>query len=111
MPRPKGFIMHVTNMNSPRTGKPVANQFIITDGDTTVFQSYNSPIATIDRKHGTITLGEDWDYSVTTGKYRNLFFEGEDLTDLASKAGILAALESDGYVTDDYCNEFIVTLA
>ena len=103
--------MHVTNMNSPRTGKPVANQFIITDGDTTVFQSYNSTIATIDRKHGTITLGEDWDYSVTTGKYRNLFFEGEDLTDLASKAGILAALESDGYATDDYCNEFIVTLA
>lgn len=40
--------MHVTNMNSPRTGKPVANQFIITNGDITVFQSYASTIATID---------------------------------------------------------------
>lgn len=39
--------MHVTNMNSPRTGKPVANQYIITDGDITVFQSYASTFVTI----------------------------------------------------------------
>ena len=95
--------MHVTNMNSPRTGKPVANQFIITGGDTTVFQSYNSTIATIDYDKGTITLGEDWDYSVTTGRYRNLF------TDLAYKGGILAALES-GTVEDNWGTVYTVTM-
>lgn len=86
--------MHVTNMNSPRTGKPVANQFIITDGRTEVFQSYASTIATIDHDARTITIGEDWDYSITTGKYRNLFFKDVYFDSLASKAGILAALES-----------------
>lgn len=101
--------MFVTNMNSPRTGKPVANQFIITDGDTTVFQSYNSTIATIDRKEHTITLGKDWDYSVTTGKYRNLFFEGEDFNDLAYKGGILAALES-GTVEDNWGTVYTVAM-
>lgn len=101
--------MHVTNMNSPRTGRPVANQFIITNGDTTVFQSYNSTIATIDYGEGTIKLGEDWDYSVTTGKYRNLFFEGEDFNDLAYKGGILAALES-GTVENNWGTVYTVTM-
>lgn len=101
--------MHVTNMNSPRTGKPVANQFIITSDDTTVFQSYNSTIATIDYDKGTITLGEDWDYSVTTGKYRNLFFEGEDFNDLAYKGGILAALES-GTVEDNWGTVYTIAM-
>lgn len=101
--------MHVTNMNSPRTGKPVANQFIITDGDITVFQSYASTIATIDRKNHTITLGEDWDYSVTTGKYRNLFFEDEDFNDLAYKGGIIAALES-GTVEDNWGTVYTVNM-
>lgn len=101
--------MHVTNMNNPRTGKPVANQFIITNGDTTVFQSYNSTIATIDYDKGTITLGEDWDYSVTTGKYSNLFFEGEDFNDLAYKGGILAALES-GTVEDNWGTVYTIAM-
>lgn len=101
--------MHVTNMNSPRTGKPVANQFIITGGDTTVFQSYNSTIATIDYGEGTITLGEDWDYSVTTGRYRNLFFEGEDFNNLAYKGGILAALES-GTVEDKWGTVYTIAM-
>ena len=101
--------MHVTNMNSPRTGKPVANQFIITDGDTTVFQSYDSTIATIDYDAGTITLGEDWDYSVTTGRYRNLFFGGEDFNNLAYKGGILAALES-GTVENNWGTVYTVTM-
>ena len=105
--------MHVTNMNSPRTGKPVANQFIITDGDTTVFQSYASTIATIDRKEHTITLGEDWDYSVTTGKYRNLFFEGEGFSHLRTKQDIesyLSLVDRDGYVCDDWGIEYYIEL-
>lgn len=49
------------------------NQFIITGGDAIVtFQSYNSIIAKIDKK-GTLTLGDDWDYSKTTLKHLYLF--------------------------------------
>lgn len=70
-----------------------------------------SPIATIDRVHGTIELGEDWDCSVTTGRYRNLFFELVDLSELASRSGIQVVLNAGGCATDDHCNEFIVTLA
>lgn len=101
--------MHVTNMNSPHTGKPVVNQYIITDGDTTVFQSYDSTIATIDREARTITLGGDWNRSVTTAKYRNLFFKGEDFNDLASKEGIIAALES-GTVENIWGTVYTVTM-
>ena len=66
--------MKVTNMTSPRTDKPVANQFIITNDDgTQYFQSYESIIAKADTD-GTITLdGFYWNYSVTTSKYRNQF--------------------------------------
>ena len=67
--------MKVYNMVSPRTGEKVANQFIIEDGHTTVFQSYDSTIVTLTDCNGykTITFGTDWDYSRTTGKYRNAF--------------------------------------
>tara|TARA_A100001011_G_scaffold333037_1_gene360554 strand:+ start:347 stop:625 length:279 start_codon:yes stop_codon:yes gene_type:complete len=64
--------MKVENMLSPN-GNRVANQFLITDnnGDK-YFQSYNSVIAK--RSRGQIYLDVSfWDYSVTTGKYRNLF--------------------------------------
>ena len=66
--------MRVENMVSPRTGEKVANQFIIEDGHTTVFQSYDSTIVTLVYGAFTeITFGADWDYSRTTGKYRNAF--------------------------------------
>lgn len=86
--------MHVTNMNSPRTGKPVANQFIIMDGDITVFQSYYSTIATIDGYHYTMTIGRDWDYSVTTGRYRNEFMRRYGFDDMDSLDGMRVALDS-----------------
>lgn len=58
-----------------RTGNPVKNQFIITTKEGTYFQSYDSIIAFRDNS-GSITLDEFyWDYSVTTGKYRNIFLK------------------------------------
>jgi len=60
-------------MRSPKTDHPVANQFEITTDDGTYFQSYRSIIAfrSNDQK---ITLDQNyWDYSRTTGKYRNIF--------------------------------------
>lgn len=67
--------MRVYNMESPRSGKPVANQFIIVDDDKLVFQSYDSMIITWDKAKSIITFGEDWNYSTTTAKYRNEFLK------------------------------------
>ena len=52
----------------------ILNQFIIEDDEgNTFFQSYKSIIVKID-SNGVTTLDEKfWDYSVTTGKYRNIF--------------------------------------
>jgi hypothetical protein len=66
--------MKVQNFDG-RNGK-VKNQFIITDGNKTIFQSYDSVIAI--KENGKITLDEKfWDYSTTTGKYRNQFLNEE----------------------------------
>tara|TARA_R110002012_G_scaffold36778_1_gene103744 strand:+ start:43 stop:312 length:270 start_codon:yes stop_codon:yes gene_type:complete len=65
--------MRVENFTSTN-GNKVANQFIIRTGTKIIFQSYNSIIAEINRKTNKITLDKYyWDYSVTTGKYRNQF--------------------------------------
>ena len=66
--------MKVENMTSPQ-GNKVANQFIIIDNDNNeYFQSYRSIIAKRDGDSYQIYLDEYyWDYSRTTGKYRNEF--------------------------------------
>ena len=47
-----------------RTGAPVANQFIITDGEFEFFQSYKTVIAKRHISAGVVTLDADrWDYS------------------------------------------------
>ena len=63
----------VKNFTSSRSGKAIANQFIITleNGDT-IFQSYKTVIALI-TKQGDVLLDKDWDYSNTTSRYRNRF--------------------------------------
>lgn len=74
--------MKVENMTSPQ-GNKVANQFIITDKGDEYFQSYNSIIAK--RSKGKIYLDEYyWDYSRTTGKYRNEFL-GEYIAETRKK--------------------------
>ena len=48
------------------------NQVIIYTDNSVLFQSYNSVIAKIE--NGITFLDENkWDYSKTTGKYRNIF--------------------------------------
>ena len=65
--------IQVRNMISPSwKGGEVPNQFIITTDEGTYFQSYNSII--VANIKGRVYLDmEMWDYSVTTGKYRNSF--------------------------------------
>ena len=63
----------VEQMNSPKSGYPVDNQFLIIDDEGITFQSYGSLIAR--KTHdGQVFLAEVfWNYSRTTGKYRNQF--------------------------------------
>lgn len=89
--------MRVYNMVSPRTYEPVKNQFVIENGAVTVFQSYASTIAEIDRHNRTITIHPDWNYSRTTGKYRNEFFNDEGFGGLATTEGLRKAMKKGEY--------------
>jgi len=68
--------MKVENMTS-NNGNKIANQFIITTDNEEYFQSYKSIIAKkvlMNNQFFMIYLDKNyWDYSVTTGKYRNIF--------------------------------------
>lgn len=65
-------IPKIENMTG-RSGSEVANQFLIFTEEGVFFQSYSSIIA-FKPQSGKIQLDrEKWDYSVTTGKYRNSF--------------------------------------
>lgn len=95
----------VQNMTSPR-GKTVPNQFIITTEKGEYFQSYKSVIAFKPSRSHCIANGIDypirldskyWDYSTTTGKYRNQFLgETKDKTQAKIDSGeyILADLNA-----------------
>jgi hypothetical protein len=80
----------VKNMLSPRGSKEVPNQFIIKTNDGDYFQSYKSIIAFKPCDAGHIILDENkWDYSTTTGKYRNQFLgEGIEETRRKIKEGV-----------------------
>lgn len=85
--------MKVTNMTNSR-GRKVANQFIITDGNVYTFQSYNSVVAVVDFDNSTITIGYNWDYSTTTSRYRNQFFETLGLDELTDTASVRTAIKN-----------------
>jgi len=84
----------VRNMESSR-GNTIANQFVIDTAEGKIFQSYNSIIAFRNYAEGKIILDcKKWDYSVTTGKYRNQFL-GEN------KAETLKKIKSGEYILAD----------
>jgi len=100
----------VTQMTSSRTGSEVANQMIIETPEGKYFQSYRSIIAFIPEKadkqnnpfstppEWRIKLDEKyWNYSKTTGKYRNQFLgetKAETEQKIASGEYILTDLNS-----------------
>ena len=63
-------VVRVDNMTG-RNGKAIPNQFDISGNDFRLFQSYKSPIALI--YNGVTYIFKDYNYSKTTGKYRNQF--------------------------------------
>ena len=80
----------VQNMTSSK-GNKIANQFIINfKNGMEVFQSYDSTIAIKYNMGGNdIILDKNyWDYSTTTGKYRNIFLdETKKVTERKIKTG------------------------
>ena len=75
--------MIVYNMTSPN-GNKVANQFEIDTQEGRYFQSYRSIIAFKDNKGQVFLDDYYWDYSRTTGKYRNIFL-GEGIVETRKK--------------------------
>ena len=61
----------VQNMTSNK-GNKIANQFVIYTDNGSIFQSYNSTIVKRDSGKTYLDVNK-WDYSTTTGKYRNIF--------------------------------------
>jgi len=73
--------MKVQNMIG-KNGRAIPNQFIIENCNITIdnksltgemFQSYNNNIAFTNGNNITLLDKTYWDYSTTTGKYRNIF--------------------------------------
>ena len=94
----------VTNLINDR-GNAVRNQFVITEGNTTAFQSYNSRICEIVKPCGMgfdtlVRFGCDWDYSRTTTKHLYNFLRQNGLEILASKKDVEEAIER-GYARYD----------
>lgn len=72
---------------------PVKNQFVIQTDKGLVFQSYSTIIAA--KVDGRVLLDRDaWDYSVTTGKYRNRFLgEAKRETERKIKDGVYVLVD------------------
>jgi len=75
--------MQVQQMQSIRGNSKAANQYVIKTKHGQWFQSYDSMIAYLPFRGKTL-LGPDWDYSVTTGRYRNEFLN-EGIADTRAK--------------------------
>nr|BAR15628.1 hypothetical protein [uncultured Mediterranean phage uvMED] len=79
--------MKVENIESNK-GNKIANQFVITDDkQNEYFQSYRSMIVKKDYEGDQVKIYLDqkyWNYSNTTGKYRNIFL-GETIKDTKAK--------------------------
>lgn len=66
--------MKTRSLCSPRSGKPVANQWVISTQNGEMFKSYKTMIA-IRSWDGQVMLDHDWDYSATTLKYLKIFLD------------------------------------
>lgn len=86
----------VTNLINA-SGNAVKNQFVITEGSTIAFQSYDSRVCEIRGKgmgyDNVVVLGRDWNYSQTTTKHLYKFLKDNDLTIIADRKSLLEAIE------------------
>lgn len=94
-------IRNLVNLN----GNAIKNQFIIENGNTISFQSYDSMICRIDHSGGLgfdkiVTLGKDWNFSKTTSRHLFAFLTQQGLGILANRKAIEEAIER-GYARLD----------
>ena len=90
-------MLDVKNFTSEKTGRAIPNQFIITDGKTTAFKSYDSIIVEQRGAGGgfddVIIFGKDYNYSSTTSKYLNKFLEMIGYKEIANSRDREKAIE------------------
>lgn len=98
--------MKVENMKSPRTGKAIANQFVIDTGKERYFQSYSTIICKYGISSHSVTIDDGGSYypeenngskefSATTVKYLVRFLKEHTAWNISNKAQI-SALLADG---------------
>ena len=91
------IMLDVKNFTSESTGKAIPNQFIITDGKTKAFKSYNSIIVEQRGAGGgfddVVIFGKDYNYSTTTSKYLNRFLEMLGYKEIANSRDREKAIE------------------
>ena len=85
--------MKIENLVNAR-GNKVANQIKVTTNDKTYFQSYNSVVASIDRRTGKVQLYKDWNYSSTTRKHLYNFLGEYGFRNLHGKKAIETAIKT-----------------
>ena len=75
-------VAKVNNFLSPRSNKPIANQFkIVMQNGLEIFQSYETIIAVMDHKNFQVYLDKNhWNYSNTTSRYRKLYLNEDTKT-------------------------------
>ncbi len=95
----------IENMISSN-GNKFANQFTVTTPRGVYFQSYETLIAFKPSKGNAIYLDADrWDYSVTTGKYRNaLLGEAKKETEKKIENGVYVLTNLNEGANDEYRN-------
>ena len=90
-------MLDVKNFTSESTGKAIPNQFIITDGKTKAFKSYNSIIVEQRGAGGgfddVIIFGKNYNYSTTTSKYLNKFLKMLGYKEIANSRDREKAIE------------------
>lgn len=90
-------MLDVKNFTSEKTGRAIPSQFIITDGKTTAFKSYDSIIVEQRGAGGgfddVVIFGKDYNYSVTTSKYLNKFLEMIGYKEIANSRDREKAIE------------------
>ena len=88
-----------------RTGRPRPKQFIITDGQTKAFKSYDSIIVEQRGQGGgfddIIIFGKNYNYSTTTSKYLNRFLEMLGYKEIANSRDREKAIEKGMFYSGD----------
>lgn len=103
-----GYIQNIRidNLQNEKN-RAVPNQFVLQCGTIIQFQSYVSPIITIDYDDFTISVHPKYDYSSTTSKWRNYFLKDYYFSGIATTKDLNNALK-EGYTIDDRGNKWTV---